>query len=136
MVGRAWQLWRGERHEPLDFVFGIDNRLQTDHMVYLARAGLEQRTGLDGPRSFWSARKLLRIHPKNRFAVFSGEHHDTVGARLIAKPLSRGEENEGHDQADHDIVLPSGAWIIPKQKAFHTAHWTTHARTSLSWALS
>ena len=61
--------------------------------------------------------KLLRIHPENGVAVFGGKHHDTIGPRLIAKPLLRRQEDEGQNQPDHHVILPAGAGIIPEQKA-------------------
>src|SRR5208337_345298 len=130
----ALRLRRGKRHEPLDFLFGIDNWFQPDHLVFLACSCLEQVAGLGCARCFGTVRKLLGIHPEDRFAVSSADHHDAIGARLIAKPFSGRQKNEGDDEPDHDVVLPSGAWIIPKQKALHAAHWTTHANTSLSRA--
>ncbi len=81
---------------------------------------------------FRGVRKLFGIHPENRCAAFGRKHHDTIGARLIPKPLPRRQKNKGQDKPDHQVVLPAGAWIIPEQKALHRAHWTSHVHFSLT----
>src|SRR5580693_9232955 len=101
-------------------------------MVLLAGAGLEQTAGFGRSRLFRRVRKLLGIHPENGVAVFRRKHDDAIGTRLIAKPLPWRQKDEGQNQPNHHVILPTGAWIIPEQKALHRAHWTSHFDLSLT----
>ena len=91
--------------------------------------------GLGRARVLGGVGKLFRIHPENGFAMFGRKHHDAIGTRLIAKPLPGRQEDEGQNEPDHHVVLPAGAWIIPKQKALDPAHRTTHVDSSLTCGL-
>src|ERR1700733_10812641 len=101
-------------------------------MIFFAGARLQQSTCLGSPRALGGIGKLLRVHPENGFAMFGGKHNDAIGTRLIAKPLSGRQEYEGQNQTYHNVILPTGARIIPEQKAPDPADRTTHVDFSLT----
>jgi hypothetical protein len=55
-------------------------------------------------------------------AGIGGEHFDLVLAWLVLEPGPRGEEEEGQDGDDDDVVLPASALEVPEDETFDAAH--------------
>src|SRR5260370_19640182 len=57
------RLLRGERHVALDLLFGIDDWLQSNNVIFFSSARLQQGSGSCSPRRVRNSPELFRIHP-------------------------------------------------------------------------
>src|SRR5690242_17533763 len=64
------------------------------------------------------------VHEKHRGAIFRRQGSDAASGgntRLVAEPVPGSEEDEGQDDSDHHVVLPTGPLVVPENKALQHA---------------